>query len=177
VKRAVDLVVAVLVAPIALPLVCALALIVRLESQGPALFSQIRIGRHGRPFLCRKLRTMFSDTPSAPTHELEASAVTASGRILRRWKLDELPQLWNVMRGEMSLVGPRPCLPVQQELIERRSRLGVLALRPGLTGLAQVRGIDMSNPEICAAADAEYLASQSLGFDLGIMALTLFGRH
>ena len=143
-KRAVDIFLAVLVAPVAVPLVCALALVIRLESRGPAIFSQVRIGRHGRPFLCRKLRTMYADTPSAPTHELDARAVTPSGRVLRRWKLDELPQLWNVIRGEMSLVGPRPCLPVQEELIDRRSRLGVLALRPGLTGLAQVRGIDMS---------------------------------
>lgn len=176
-KHAVDLFLAVLVAPIALPLVCALALVIRVESSGPALFSQIRIGRHGSPFLCRKLRTMRAGTPSLPTHELDAGAVTSLGRILRRWKLDELPQLWNVIRGEMSLVGPRPCLPVQEDLIERRSRLGVLALRPGLTGLAQVRGIDMSNPELCAAADAEYLASQSLGLDLEIMARTLFGRR
>jgi O-antigen biosynthesis protein WbqP len=176
-KRAIDLFLAVLVAPIALPLVCVLALVIRVESGGPALFSQIRIGRHGRPFLCRKLRTMQANTPSAPTHELDAAAVTSSGRILRRLKLDELPQLWNVIRGEMSLVGPRPCLPVQEDLIERRSRLGVLALRPGLTGLAQVRGIDMSNPERCAAADAEYMASQSLRVDLGIMARTLLGRR
>jgi O-antigen biosynthesis protein WbqP len=172
-----DLILAVLVAPIAVPLVCALALVIRMESKGPAIFSQIRVGRHGRQFLCRKLRTMYADTPSAPTHEMDSAAITSSGRVLRRWKLDELPQLWNVMRGEMSLVGPRPCLPIQEDLIGRRSRLGVLALRPGLTGLAQVRGIDMSSPELCAAADAEYLASQSLGLDLKIMALTLTGRR
>ncbi|MCX7304839.1 MAG: sugar transferase [Hyphomicrobiales bacterium] len=176
-KRVVDLVLAIPVAAIAMPLVFALALVIRLESRGPALFSQVRIGRHGKPFVCRKLRTMRDGTPSAPTHQVGAGAVTASGRVLRATKLDELPQLWNVIRGEMSLVGPRPCLPVQEELIGHRQRLGVLAMRPGMTGLAQVRGIDMSDPQRCAATDAEYRASQSLGLDFAIMARTLFGRR
>jgi lipopolysaccharide/colanic/teichoic acid biosynthesis glycosyltransferase len=89
----------------------------------------------------------------------DASAVTTFGRLLRRTKLDELPQLWNVLKGEMSLVGPRPCLPGQKDLIAARDDLGVLRVRPGITGLAQVRGIDMSTPELLAMTDADMISS------------------
>jgi O-antigen biosynthesis protein WbqP len=119
---------------------------------------------------------MHQGTKSLPTHEVGEKAITKAGRTLRRLKLDELPQLWNVLKGEMSLVGPRPCLPTQGELIERRRELGVYALRPGITGLAQVRGIDMSDPNKCAAADAEYLKHRSLRLDAEIILKTLGGR-
>jgi O-antigen biosynthesis protein WbqP len=118
---------------------------------------------------------MFSGTESVPTHEVSASRITPVGRFLRRAKLDELPQLWNVLKGEMSLVGPRPCLPTQVALVEARRRRGVAGLRPGITGLAQVRGIDMADPEALAEIDAEYLAAASLAADLGIVLRTLFG--
>jgi O-antigen biosynthesis protein WbqP len=117
---------------------------------------------------------MYIDTPSLPTHEVAKSAVTPFGRFLRRFKLDELPQLWNVARGEMSLVGPRPCLPTQEELARLRRDLGVFEIRPGVTGLAQIRGIDMSRPEACARADAEYAARRSLTLDLRVITATLF---
>jgi O-antigen biosynthesis protein WbqP len=157
------------------PVIMAAVLAIRATSAGPGIFSQERVGRGGTPFLCRKLRTMFAGTLSAPTHEVPASRVTPVGRFLRRTKLDELPQLWNVLIGEMSLVGPRPCLPTQVELIDARRRLGAAALRPGITGLAQIRGIDMADPEALAEIDAEYLAAASLAADLGIVLRTLFG--
>jgi len=112
---------------------------------------------------------MYVGTASVPTHEVSASRITPIGRFLRRTKLDELPQLWNVVKGEMSLVGPRPCLPDQTALVEARQRWGVAALRPGITGLAQLRGIDMADPARLAEIDAEYLASASLPADLEIL--------
>lgn len=155
------------------PLVLAAALAVRGTSPGPAVLVQQRVGRHEMPFRCLKLRTMWKDTRAVPTHEAAVSAVTPVGRFLRRTKLDELPQLWNVLRGEMSFVGPRPCLPTQEALIAARRARGVYALRPGITGLAQVRGVDMSDPEALAVIDAEYLAKRTLALDLRILLATL----
>ncbi|BCX88902.1 O-antigen biosynthesis protein WbqP [Methylomarinovum tepidoasis] len=143
---------------------------------GAPLFRQVRVGRQGRPFVLYKLRTMRLETPSVATHLADPNAVTRFGRFLRRTKLDELPQLWNVIRGEMSLVGPRPCLPNQKELIEARDRLGVLAARPGITGLAQIRGIDMSQPQQLARVDAEMLRDFSLRAYFRYLWLTLRGR-
>jgi O-antigen biosynthesis protein WbqP len=117
---------------------------------------------------------MYVGTPSLPSHEAPANSVTSVGGILRKFKLDELPQFWNVLKGEMSLVGPRPCLPTQTELIECRKRLGVLAALPGITGLAQIRGIDMSNPKLLAETDATYLRTASFWLDLRILIGTLY---
>lgn len=157
---------------IALPVIAVLVIAIRIESDGPGIFSQLRVGRRGRPFWCYKLRSMRSDTPNVPTHQAAASHLTPLGRFLRRTKLDELPQLWNVVKGEMSLVGPRPCLPSQTELIREREMRGVLSLRPGITGLAQVQGIDMSQPARLADMDAKYLADQSIGADVRILLRT-----
>ena len=159
------------------PAILAAILAIRATSPGPGIFSQERVGKDGAPFLCRKLRTMFVDTESVPTHEVPASRVTPLGSFLRRTKFDELPQLWNVLKGEMSLVGPRPCLPSQTALVEARRRLGIAALRPGITGLAQVRGVDMADPEALAEINAEYLSSVSLSLDLRILLRTIFGGN
>jgi len=126
------------------------------------LFRQERVGRYQKPFVLVKFRTMRSDTASVATHLADASAITPLGRFLRRTKLDELPQLWNVLKGEMSLVGPRPCLFNQQELIDEREKRDVYVVRPGITGLAQVQGIDMSIPQKLAETDAEMLTSLRL---------------
>jgi O-antigen biosynthesis protein WbqP len=177
VNRAADLAIALPLAAVAAPIVLVACAWIRLTSPGPAFFVQQRIGRRERIFRCVKLRTMHQGTLSQPTHHVAADAVTDAGRALRQWKIDELPQLWNVLKGEMSLVGPRPCLPTQTELIERRRELGVYSLRPGITGLAQVTGIDMSDPKKCAEADASYLRSRSLALDAAIMWRTLFSRR
>lgn len=175
-KRAFDLVVAVLLLPLTAPIILLAMLAIRLSSPGPALFSQTRVGQDGVPFRCHKLRTMVVETPSLPSHQAPANSVTAAGKVLRKFKIDELPQLWNVLRGEMSLVGPRPCLPTQTELIERRRQLGVLEALPGITGLAQMKGIDMSDPKLCAETDAEYLRTASVGLDIRILVGTIFYR-
>lgn len=174
-QRSFDLALALPLAVLAFPVVLVAAAWIRLTSSGPAFFSQERVGRHEKPFRCRKLRTMYLGTRSVPTHEIGEDAVTPAGRVLRRLKLDELPQLWNVLTGEMSLVGPRPCLPTQTALIERRRELGVYALRPGITGLAQLSGIDMSDPKRCAETDAEYMRTRSLWTDTRILLTTLTG--
>ena len=152
-----------------------LAILIRRESEGPGIFRQERIGRHGRTFVCYKMRTMARETPNAASHETSASFVTPFGARLRRYKLDELPQLWNVLRGEMSLVGPRPCLPVQTQLIAARMAEGALTVRPGITGPAQVRGIDMSEPERLARIDGAYARERSFFGDLRLILQTLAG--
>lgn len=124
---------------------------------GAPFFCQIRVGRHQQPFILVKFRTMRPDTQSVATHLANPAAVTPLGAILRRTKLDELPQLWNVLKGDMSLVGPRPCLFNQSELIEERDARRVFAARPGITGLAQINGIDMSTPKLLAETDARML--------------------
>lgn len=144
----------------ALPLTVVLFLIGLLDTGAP-LFRQARVGRHQKPFTLVKFRTMRLDTQSVATHLANPAAVTPLGAFLRRTKLDELPQLWNVLKGEMSLVGPRPCLFNQTELIEERAVRGVFAARPGITGLAQIKGIDMSTPRLLAETDARML--QDLG--------------
>jgi O-antigen biosynthesis protein WbqP len=174
-KRLFDLVLAALIVIPVAALTAVLAVLIRLDSPGPALFAQTRIGRGGVAFTCLKLRSMRSGTPALPTHEAPASAVTRIGRFLRATKLDELPQLWNILRGQMSFVGPRPCLPTQTELIQARQRLGVLTLLPGITGLAQVQGMDMSDPQRLAEKDAEYLRTRSVWEDMRIMGMTVMG--
>jgi O-antigen biosynthesis protein WbqP len=119
---------------------------------------------------------MYSGTANLPTHQVKASAVTSLGELLRRFKVDELPQLWNVLLGDMSLVGPRPCLPSQTELVEARKRLGVFAVRPGITGLAQVSGVDMSDANRLAEIDAQYVRTQSFVGDLRLVWATLRGQ-
>ena len=176
VKRTLDLVFAVTVITLLGWLLVIVWMIIRVHSPGPGIFAQSRIGQDGRTFICYKFRTMKTGTVQAATHEVAASAVTRFGRFLRRTKLDELPQVWNILRNEMSLVGPRPCLPLQTSLVEARTRRGVLALKPGITGLSQINGIDMSNPERLAANEARYLALQSLLLDARIVLATATGR-
>ncbi|WP_347349876.1 sugar transferase [Mesorhizobium captivum] len=174
-KRAFDLIIAAVMLAVTSPIVLTAMLAIRATSPGPAIFSQPRVGRGGAVFACHKLRTMHRNTPSLPTHEAPASSITAVGKVLRRTKIDELPQLWNVLKGEMSLVGPRPCLPTQTELIGHRQRLGVLPALPGITGLAQIKGIDMSDPSLCAETDAAYLKAASIGLDVKILIGTFYG--
>lgn len=130
---------------------------------GLPLFRQERVGRNQKSFTLVKFRTMRPDTVSVATHLVCASDVTKLGHFLRRTKVDELPQLWNVLKGEMSLVGPRPCLLSQHELIAERESRGVFSARPGITGLAQMNGVDMSTPKLIAELDARMLQ------DLGVL--------
>lgn len=146
---------------VTMPILIILLALGWLECRSP-LFWQQRVGLHKKPFVLVKFRTMRPNTASVATHLADPSAVTGLGRFLRRSKLDELPQLWNVLKGEMSLVGPRPCLFNQAEVIEERDALGVFAARPGITGLAQITGIDMSLPKLLAETDARMLREMNL---------------
>ena len=156
--------------------VLAMLWLIGLWDTGSPLFRQQRVGQNRQLFVLLKFRTMRPDTASVATHLADASAITSFGRFLRRTKLDELPQLWNVLKGEMSLVGPRPCLPNQLELIEARRKLGVFAARPGITGLAQVNGIDMSTPQLLSETDAQMLKTLSLSSYLKYILLTVSGK-
>lgn len=157
------------------PILLILALIGWLDTRSP-LFRQTRVGRNQLPFTLIKFRTMRVGTASVATHLANSSSITPFGHFLRRTKLDELPQLWNVLWGEMSLVGPRPCLPNQYELIAAREVLGVFNARPGITGLAQIQGIDMSTPEKLAQIDAEMLQTLSLKAYFRYILQTIMGK-
>jgi lipopolysaccharide/colanic/teichoic acid biosynthesis glycosyltransferase len=148
---------------------------IKLDSRGPAIFVQRRIGLHGKEFACYKFRTMQLGTAQRATHEVPSSLVTRVGRFLRKYKLDELPQIWNLLRNEMSLIGPRPCLPNQVELIEARKKRGVLDIKPGISGFAQVQNIDMSDPILLADTDAAYIGLRGLILDLKIALQTALG--
>lgn len=158
-----------------IPLLVMVAFLAFLDTGSP-IFRQQRVGRDGKAFTLFKFRTMKTNTPSVASHLVSASAITPLGRVLRRTKLDELPQLWNVLRGDMSMVGPRPCLYSQTELIAERERRGVGWARPGITGLAQIRGIDMSNPQLLAETDAAMLAELTIGSYFRYILLTVLGR-
>jgi O-antigen biosynthesis protein WbqP len=174
-KRAFDLAAAVTGLAVLWPLILAAVMTVRLTSPGPGIFVQTRVGRGGRPFALYKLRTMYTGTAHVPSHHVGKSALTPVGERLRRWKIDELPQLINVVKGEMSLVGPRPCLPSQTELIAARLRTRSLDVLPGITGLAQVKGIDMSDPERLAEVDGWYARNRTFWGDLRLVVLTATG--
>jgi lipopolysaccharide/colanic/teichoic acid biosynthesis glycosyltransferase len=143
---------------------------------GSPLFMQERTGRDKKPFILVKFRTMSVDTVSIASHLASSASITKLGRFLRKTKLDELPQLWNVLKGEMSLVGPRPGLFNQQELLNERDALGVFSVRPGVTGLAQVSNIDMSTPKLLAQTDARMIATLSLGHYFKYIIQTMTGK-
>jgi lipopolysaccharide/colanic/teichoic acid biosynthesis glycosyltransferase len=168
-KRAVDLAVLALMAIPALVVALPCAVAVRLTSRGPILFRQTRVGRGGRPFEMVKFRTMaVGDNPVIP----DASRITSAGRWLRRTSLDELPNLVNVARGEMSIVGPRPTLAYQVARYDDRQRRR-LSCRPGLTGLAQIRGRNALSWTERIDHDLEYVDTQSVGLDLRILVATV----
>jgi O-antigen biosynthesis protein WbqP len=175
-KRVFDFLVSFLLLVLCSPILLIIIVAIRLQSSGSAIFSQARVGIKEQPFTCYKLRTMYAGTPNLPTHEVAALSVTPLGKYLRRFKFDELPQLYNVLVGDLSLVGPRPCLPSQVELVEARRRLGVFEVRPGITGLAQINGIDMSDADRLAEMDAQYVRAQSLIGDLKLIMATLRGQ-
>jgi O-antigen biosynthesis protein WbqP len=173
-KRLFDLVLAVLAAMVLLWPVMLVALAVRITSKGPALYWSDRVGRNNVIFKMPKFRSMRVGTPAVATHLLAdpKSHLTPIGSFLRKSSLDELPQLWSILVGDMSFVGPRPALFNQQDLVEMRTQRGVHALVPGLTGWAQVNGRDELPIPAKVDLDAAYLQRQSLWFDLRILWLT-----
>lgn len=174
-KRAFDLILALLLSPLALVVCLIVAVPVAIECKASPFFLQRRLGKFERHFWLLKLRTMHVSTPNRASHEVGSHTVLRSGRLLRRIKIDELPQLWNVLTGAMSFVGPRPGLPSQSELTAERRLRGVYKLRPGITGPAQIRGIDMSTPAQLAEIDSSYAGPWSLRRDLRIILATACG--
>lgn len=173
-KRIFDVVLSLVLLIVFGPLLLLLAVVVRLTSPGPALYWSDRVGRDNVIFRMPKFRSMRADAPVVATHLLTDPQVhvTWFGRFLRMSSLDELPQLWSILRGDMSFVGPRPALFNQDDLIAQRTAAGVHVLLPGLTGWAQINGRDELPIPEKVALDAEYLRRRSLWFDLRIMALT-----
>lgn len=153
---------------LALPMAL-IALAIKLDSPGPVFFKQKRVGKNKEHFSILKFRTMRTDTPpEAPTHELSNPEkwITRTGKILRKTSLDELPQLFNILSGKMSVIGPRPALWNQFDLIEERDKYGANDIRPGLTGWAQISGRDELEIDVKAAYDGEYAKKISLAFDI-----------
>jgi O-antigen biosynthesis protein WbqP len=143
---------------------------------GSPIFRQDRVGKDKKPFILMKFRSMHMNAPSVATHLASASSITPFGRFLRKSKLDELPQLWNVLVGDMSLVGPRPNLFNQNELIEERDLRGVYSVRPGITGLAQINKIDMSTPKLLAETDAKLIQDLNVLSYFKYIFFTIFGK-
>lgn len=173
-KRLFDLALAIPAALLLLLPISTIALAVRLTSPGPALYWSDRVGRRNRLFRMPKFRSMRTDTPAVATHLLDDPArwLTPIGPFLRKTSLDELPQLWSILKGDMSFVGPRPALFNQDDLIALRTEAGVHELVPGLTGWAQINGRDELPIPQKVALDIEYLQRRSLVFDLRILWLT-----
>jgi O-antigen biosynthesis protein WbqP len=174
-KRTFDILLAGVAIILTLPLLLFCWLAIRLTSPGPALHWSRRVGKDNQTLLMPKFRTMRTDTPQLATHLLERPEqyVTSVGRILRKTSLDELPQLFSVLKGELSLIGPRPALFNQNDLVELRTQAGIHRLVPGITGWAQVNGRDELEISVKVRHDAEYMKLQSLWFDLKILALTV----
>lgn len=168
-KRSIDFVLSAAGAIVLLPVLAGTAVAVKLDSPGPVLFSQERIGKGKKHFKIYKFRTMRSDTPhDVPTHMMENPDywVTRTGKFLRRTSMDELPQLWNIIKGDMSIIGPRPALWNQNDLIVERDKYGANDVLPGLTGWAQINGRDELDIPVKAKLDGEYVRNLSFAMDV-----------
>ncbi len=178
VKRALDVVISLTALIVLSPLMLLIALLIKLESKGPVIFRQKRFGRNRSFFEICKFRTMRTDAPKdVPTNDLSGatSYITRLGGVLRATSLDELPQLWNILKGDMSLIGPRPALWNQEDLMQWRDKFGASMVRPGLSGWAQVNGRDFlsRDNEKKASYDGEYARNISFAFDLKCFWLTI----
>ena len=174
-KRLFDFVMSLIGIIVLSPIILIVALAVKLTSPGPMLFKQRRIGKNNDEFQIYKFRTMRIDTPNVPTHLLENPEqwITPVGKFLRKTSLDELPQLFNILKGEMSIVGPRPALYNQIDLKEMRTEAGVHKLVPGLTGWAQINGRDEIPLSLKVKLDKEYLEKKNFFFDIKIIFMTV----
>lgn len=176
IKNIIDFILSLIASIILLPFFFIFAIIIKLESKGPIFFKQKRIGKDKKEFYIYKFRTMRTDTPKdMPTHLLKdaESYITKSGKIFRKTSIDELPQIINILKGQMSIIGPRPALWNQYDLIEERDKYNANSIRPGLTGWAQVNGRDELEIPIKAKFDGEYVEKMSLLFDIKIFLKTI----
>ncbi len=175
-KAVLDVVGAIVLTVLLSPLLIALAIAIRLDSPGPAIYCQTRMGARGRKFTIYKFRTMKLGTPVLSTEEMQMRHInpyTRFGTLLRKTSLDELPQLFNIIKGEMSFIGPRPSLPSQTDVNDLRREMGADIMRPGITGLAQVMGRDNLDTQTKVHYDAVYCRSVSLSLDIKILIATL----
>ncbi|MHC1749570.1 MAG: sugar transferase [Cellulosilyticaceae bacterium] len=168
-KRVLDSILAVCILIVALPVMLMVAIAIKSEDpKGPVIFKQTRVGKDKKPFKIYKFRSMWTKTPDVPTHLLKDpnQFITKTGKFLRKTSLDEVPQVVNILKGDMAFVGPRPSLFSQQDLIAERDKLNVHSVRPGLTGLAQISGRDELPIPVKAAYDGEYVEKISFKMDL-----------
>jgi len=170
-----DIIFSVLALIISFPLFIIVLIFGYIDTGSPIFFQQ-RVGRGKNTFRLLKFRSMYKNTPAVATHLASGSSVTKFGSLLRKTKIDELPQLWNVLIGDMSLVGPRPNLFNQVDLIYEREKLGVYNVRPGITGLAQINKIDMSTPQLLAETDKEMISQLSIFTYFKYILLTIIGN-
>jgi len=174
IKRLLDILASVFALILLLPLLGVITLLVFVDDGAPVIFKQQRVGQHNKIFTIFKFRTMPCETCNRPQHiTAKHGKFTRSGKLLRALSLDELPQLWNILRGDMSFVGPRPLIPEEERIRKLREEAGIYVVPPGLTGWAQVNGRAKVNDRDKVALDAEYIAKQSLGLDIKILFLTL----
>ncbi|MBR6571635.1 MAG: sugar transferase [Clostridia bacterium] len=176
IKRLLDIVISLTALVILSPVMLLVAVLIKLDSPGPVIFAQKRYGKNKTFFHIYKFRSMRADTPrDVPTSDLHGANgfITPLGNVLRKTSLDELPQLWNILRGDMSLIGPRPALWNQYDLMELRDQNGSSLLRPGLSGWAQVNGRDSLELEMKARRDGEYAQKISFAFDVKCLLLTI----
>ncbi len=159
------------------PLIFFAAILIFFEDGFPIFFVQKRIGKNEKPFKIFKIRTMLNDTPNLGTHEIESTHYLRFGKLLREFKIDELPQIINFVIGDLSLIGPRPCLPNQNELLKNRRIHNIFDLKPGITGFAQILGFDMSNPLLLAKIDELYIKSKTNKLDFEILVATFFKKY
>jgi len=157
-----------------LPFLAFVSIIIWYEDGYPIIFSQERLGLNKKKFTLYKIRTMYKNTPNLGTHEIKKTHHLKFGSLLRRFKIDELPQLINFIKGEINLIGPRPGLPNQKELKMHREKYKVYDVNPGITGLAQVLGYDMSNPKLLAMIDNLYIKEKTNKLDISIFFATFF---
>jgi len=176
VKLMLDIIAALVLIILFAPLLILIAILVRIDSPGPAIYRQERIGRLGKQFTMLKFRTMKIGTPTLSTEDMQkqvAIPFTRLGPFLRKSNLDELPQLFNILRGQMSFIGPRPALPTQIDVITLREKSGAHFIRPGITGLAQAKGRDDLDNETKVAYDTEYYRKMSFFFDAKVLLMTI----
>jgi O-antigen biosynthesis protein WbqP len=173
IKRIGDVSVAISAMLIFSPIYVLLGLIIRLQDGGPAIFKQIRVGENGQEFVLYKFRSMPLNTPNIESSDTQKLQITPFGKFVRRTNLDELPQLFNVLKGDMSVIGPRPAISSQKELVDMRRANGSLYLKPGMTGWAQVNAYDGMTSEQKATFDGHYVKSFSFSIDLLILLKTV----
>ncbi|CEJ74919.1 glycosyl transferase [[Clostridium] sordellii] len=175
-KRSIDIILSTLGIIILSPVFLIISIIIKLESEGPIIFKQLRAGKDSKPFYIYKFRSMKADAPNLSTNEFEDVNlfITKIGKFIRRTSIDELPQLINILKGDMSIVGPRPVILDEKELILLRKEYNIDSILPGITGLAQINGRDIIGTEEKVKLDYEYLKNKSLNLDVKIVFITIF---